>query len=182
MILDTGGIADLAELKFSEVDRDQQRKKADTSDPNVTLRSVILFNNSDNEVFAVSQDKVLRLERIYKKDIEKMGGRQFIKYRGAGLPVIRLDDYIPIAPLAEDKEELFLIIPKYASDKGGSEARARGGIMVSKIIDAMDVEVSLQKPFFEGPGLEGAALIQDKFTLFFDPVKLLDTAGVAFGA
>lgn len=181
MILDTGGIADLADLKFSDIERENQRKKLAESKSNTTTRSVILFNNADNEIFAVSQDKVLRLERIYRKDIERMGNQLFIKYRGAGLPIIKLDDHIPIAPLSEITEELFLIIPKYAADGGAAGSRARGGIMVSKIIDAMDVEVLLQKPFFDGPGVEGAALVQDKFTLFLDPVKLLDTTGVADG-
>ena len=53
--------------------------------------------------------------------------------------------------------------------------------MASRIIDAMDVEVTMQKPFFNGPGLEGAAIVGDKLTLFLDPVALLSDIGIVDG-
>lgn len=182
MILDTGGIAELADLKFSELDREHQEKLAAERDSDATTKSIILFNNAEEEVFAVSQDKVLRLERIYTKDIEKMGNQLFIKYRGTGLPVVRLDEHIPVGPLPSETEELFLIIPKHGQNGMKSGSRARGGIMASRIIDAMDVQVTMQKPFFDGPGLEGAAIVGDKLTLFLDPVALLSDIGIVEGA
>jgi two-component system chemotaxis sensor kinase CheA len=181
MILDTGGIADLADLKFTDLDRERAEKKLADEAAETTTKSIILFNNAEEEVFAVSQDKVLRLERIGKNDIERMGTQRFIKYRGAGLPVVRLDEHIPIAPLPEEAEELFLIIPKYDLTDGKPNSRARGGIIASKIIDAMDVQVSMQRPFFDGPGLEGAAIVGEKLTLFLDPVALLNDVGIVEG-
>jgi two-component system chemotaxis sensor kinase CheA len=178
MILDPGGIAARAKLSFASVAREEERRKAEqeraAAHAGVDSRSVILFNNAPGEVFAVPQERVLRLERISRDDILKLGGRDFVKYRGAGLPVVRLDQLYPVSSVPNDAEEMFLIIPK---EHGGTVVR--GGILVWRIVDALDVEVSLQRPLFAGPGLLGAALVDGNLTTFLDPGALLDSAEVA---
>jgi two-component system chemotaxis sensor kinase CheA len=178
MILDPGGIAARAKLSFASVAREEERRKAEqeraAAHAGVDTRAVILFNNAPGEVFAVPQERVLRLERISRDDILKLGGRDFVKYRGAGLPVVRLDRLYPVSAVPNDADEMFLIIPK---EQGGRVVR--GGILVWRIVDALDVEVSLQRPLFAGPGLLGAALVDGNLTTFLDPGALLDSAEVA---
>jgi two-component system, chemotaxis family, sensor kinase CheA len=177
MILDTGGVAELAQLRFSEVKAEEaRRRKVEQQEAAAgDQRSVILFNSGD-DVFAVPQGKVLRLESINLQEIEQLGEQRFIQYRGAGLPVLSLDEHLPVKPPSIEGNEAFLIIPKVWVD---GEARATGGILVSRIIDAMDLEVDLQQPFIKGPGVEGMAIVKDQLTLFLDPVELLQRVGFA---
>jgi two-component system, chemotaxis family, sensor kinase CheA len=174
MILDVGGLAACANLRFSGI-ADEENRRGDenaASSDNSGRRSIILFNVADEEPFAVAQDKVLRLERISAGDIEQIGGSEFIQYRGRGLPLVRMDRHLPVNSISTQSDELFLVIPKHHDADGGVEARA--GIVASRIADAMDVEVVLQKSALSGPGVQGAGIVSDRLTLFIDPVEFVD--------
>jgi two-component system chemotaxis sensor kinase CheA len=179
MILDPGGIAKLAELSVSNsVSETAERGKQDQKDAD--HHSVILFSSAPGEQFAVPQDRVLRLERIEPKQLEVIGGRDYVKYRGQGLPVIRLDSCYPVSSVPEHVEELFLIIPRdEASERAGTPT---GGILVWRILDALDVNVALSRPMFSGPGVKGSAIIDGTLTMFMDPSKLLEWAMEMRGA
>lgn len=179
MILDASGIAEEARLEFGDLAAEEKRRQEEEArrraEANRDRHSVILFTNSPEEQFAVSQNHILRLERLSVKDIRTVGNQSFIHYLGKGLPIVRLDRHLPVKPMPEDAEDLYLLIPK--ADRDGKSA-ARAGIVVLNIVDAVDVEVNLEPPLLQGPGLEGSAIIQDKLTLFLNPGRLLDAAGI----
>ncbi len=173
MILDVGGLAKRANLRFASLaDEEKRRQEKQIARTAARRRSVILFNAADHESFAVPQDKVLRLERVRDDDIEQMGGNEFIQYRGKGLPLVRLDRHLPVNPVSVSTNELFLVIPKHRDASGAVEARA--GIVASRIVDAMDVDITMQKANLTGPGVQGSAIVDEHLTLFFDPVELID--------
>ncbi len=180
MILDASGLAEEAGLHFSDLEAEEKRRLEEEARKEAAAaavrRSIILFNGAPDEFFAVPQDKVLRLERIETANIEEVGGREFTQYRGAGLPLVRLDHYLSVNPLPPEASALFLIIPKHVQEDGSREARA--GIVVSNIVDAVDVEVSLDDSTLSGPGLKGSAIVQDKLTVFLDPTELTAAAGI----
>ena len=63
----------------------------------------------------------------------------------------------------------------------GKVALARAGIVISDIIDALDVEVELEAVKVQGPGILGSAILQHHLTLFLEPLDLLRAAGVMEG-
>mgnify|MGYP003612644756 FL=1 len=79
-------------------------------------------------------------------------------------------------PLPAEAPGLFLVIPKVP---GGPPP---AGILITAILDALDVEVELKPMAFEGPGLLGSAMVGGHLTLFLDPVALVQEAGLAEGA
>ncbi|BDU73379.1 chemotaxis protein CheA [Mesoterricola silvestris] len=183
MILDAGGLSSAAQLHFSDLQAEELRR-AEEERRSAALkasrrRSVILFEGARGERFAVPQDHVLRLERIVRSRIEFIGEREYIEYRGEGLPLLRLDRHLEVRPLDRNLEELFLVIPKVPGQD--STARPPAGILISEILDALDVEVELKQVEFQGPGLLGSAVVQDHLTLFLDPVNLLRAAGLMGG-
>jgi two-component system chemotaxis sensor kinase CheA len=101
-----------------------------------------------------------------------MGDREYIEYRGDSLPLVRLDQHMAVSPLDPGAEELYLVIP-YAEAAAG---RATGGILITSIIDALDVEVDLKPVAFKGPGLLGSAVLQGRMTLFLDPILVAQAA------
>jgi two-component system, chemotaxis family, sensor kinase CheA len=184
MILDGGGLASAANLHFTDLQAEEIRRaeeeKARAALKASRRRSVILFEAAAGERFTVPQDHVLRLERIPRSKIELIGDREYIEYRGEGLPLVRLDKHLSVRPLQADLEELFLVIPKVPGQS--STTRPPAGILISQILDALDVEVELKAVEFAGPGLLGSAVVQDHLTLFLDPVSLLKAAGLMGGA
>lgn len=178
-ILDMAGVAEAANLHFSDVEAEEQRRREEEAKrearARAARRSVIIFNASSDEYFAVAQDTVLRLERLKVSDIKLVGNQEYLEYRGNGLPLIRLEQYLPVSPLPES-ETLYMIIPRLDSSETGAGIAA--GILVSKIVDAMDVEVNLRAPERSGPGLEGTAIVNDQLTLFLNPGVLIASSGV----
>lgn len=178
MILDPGGLSTRADLHFASVEREENRRREQAERARAAqssrAMSVILFNSAPNEVFAVPQERVLRLERITRGDLKELGGQSYIEYRGAGLPIYALQDFYPVQGVPDDAEELYLIIPKHLGQDTSSNAR--GGILVWRIVDAMDVEVELNRPMFQAPGAKGAAIVEGNLTTFIDPAELLEAA------
>ncbi len=181
MILDALGIAEQAQLQFADIDAEERRRQKEEAEREAreaaTRRSVIYFNNAPDEFFAVPQDKIMRLECVPASAVETIGSAEVIQYRGAGLPLIRLDRYLPVKPLPDGLDSFYIIIPKCAGNADGEQV-ASAGILVSRIVDAMDVQVRLEQGGVKGPGLEGSAIVNSKLTLFLDPVRLLDESGI----
>ncbi len=176
MIIDAVGLADRAALSFtdrdSEVKRYTERLAGLNAASSANRRSVILLKNAPGEYLAIPQDKVLRLERISASDIKRIGDREFIHYRGSGLPLIRLEDHLSLERIGHEQQELFVIIPKHSGY--GSEMQAKAGIIAAGIVDALDVDVSLDEGTVSGPGMQGTAIVNEHLTIFLDPVEFVD--------
>lgn len=178
-ILDMAGVAEAGNLHFSDVEAEERRRQEEEArreaHARAARRSVIIFNASPDEYFAVAQDTVLRLECLQVSDIKVVGDQEYLEYRGHGLPLIRLEQYLPVRPLPE-VETLYMIIPRQANGVPGTGSSA--GILVSRIVDAVDVEVNLREAERSGPGLEGTAIVNNQLTLFLDPGTLIASTGV----
>ncbi len=175
MILDPGGVASRAKLSFQKLVREDPAKSGEplAPEPRHKQRSVILVDASPGEHLAVPQESVLRVERIFPGDINQMGDREYIQYHAGGLPLVRLEDHFPVSAAPRDAGELFVILPKTA-DRSAADVRA--GILVWRVADAIDVDVEMQPPLFDGPGVVGSGIVEGRLTSFFDPVSLAVSA------
>lgn len=180
MICDVAGIANYAKLHFSEVKAEEDRRKALAakrleqsdleSNSNRFKEAVILFSNHENEQFALPLHSVLRLEKIQLNELEVVGNREFVTYRGASLPLIRLEDYLSVRSADSQATEAFMIVPNVAGGKAG--------IYASKILDTLEVEVQLDTHLIGETQVQGSAVINDHLTVFLNVNELLQSAGV----
>jgi two-component system chemotaxis sensor kinase CheA len=172
MILDANGIATFSGLSFNEVENEEKRRKmeADAKLIDLEKRSLITFNNAENETFAIPLESVLRLEKFSMERIERVGRREFITYRGSSLPLIRLEEHIPVQPTPRDLEEAYLIIPRAGNGVAG--------IITSRILDTIETHLKVENAYINHPGVDGIAIINDHHTLLIDPEGLLDAAGI----
>jgi two-component system chemotaxis sensor kinase CheA len=179
MILDAGGVASTVKLNFAELEAEEQRRashinmvKSQQGEGAGQQQSVILFANHPQEQFALPLDELLRLEKINPTDISIVGNREFVTYRGESLPLLRLEDYLPIRPteMLEDTDEAYIILPK--------RGNGRVGLYASKIIDTANVAKALNQQLFSDRELSGSAMINDHLTLFINVEALLDRAGI----
>ncbi len=97
LILDVGGLAARAKLEIAEKALAKENA-AQTGAAASDLQSIILFNHGSEELLAVPQEQLLRLEKTHVNQIERIGGREFVQYRGAAMPVVRLDSHLPVRP------------------------------------------------------------------------------------
>lgn len=170
MILDTSGIAESAGLRFGEIAAEElQRREKEIHHQAMTSRrhSIIVFNNAWEEFFALPLARIARLEKIAPSDVECVGGREFITQGETALPLLRLEKVLSVRPAPDRLEELYLIVPK--------SSRPVSGIVATRIVDTIETEVSIQEDM-AGPGLLGAAVVQDHLTFFLDVDGLLALA------
>jgi two-component system chemotaxis sensor kinase CheA len=182
MICDVGGIVNQAKLNFGEVEAEEARRKdveakrqemASLSTHKSThgqRQAVILFSNHPDERFALALSSLLRLEKIKTQQIEVVGNREFINYRGASLPLIRLEDHLSVRPAPAEVETAYMIVPK----QGGGKA----GIYATSILDTIETDTILDSHLVSDNRVSGSAVIQDHLTLFLNPEALLESAGV----
>jgi two-component system chemotaxis sensor kinase CheA len=167
LILDVVNLADSVKLKGEDVD---EFASADGSDDEVVggeLHSLLLFNVSEHEQFAVPLSLVSRLEKISAvQDIEIAGGKEVIRYRGASMPIIRLDNFLSISS-APYQEEAFIIVFELND--------LNIGFYVSKIIDTVEININIDKETFDKNGLLGSSIIQGKVTLLLDVYAIIES-------
>ncbi len=184
MILDAGGLVTQAHLHFTDLQAEEklrhEEEKRKAAVAASRRRSVIVCTGAPGEYFAIPQDQILRLEKIQITDIQRVGDREFVDYRGHGLPLVKLERVIAVKPVSGGLQEVFMVIPKVI--EGGSVAQAKAGIVISDIMDALDVEVELEPAKVDGPGILGSAILQHNLTLFLDPIEMLRGAGLLQGA
>ena len=176
MILSAGGIANMAFLRFGEVGAEERRRKEEARRRQGRAKpkqSIILFNNALDEYFALPLSSVARLEKIDPRTIHRIGNREFITYRETGLPLIRLEHFLPVSPSPPDNKEIYLIVPR--------TDQTPAGIVASRIVDAIETDTRVESGNVKRPGLAGSAVVDGRVTLFLDAAELLRTHAKAMG-
>lgn len=168
MILDATGIAEYANLSFSEISAEENRRiAAERKTENIAAQSeaILLFNNAYEEYFALPLDDISRLEKIEPEEIHSVGNRRYIDYLGEGLPLIQLDAFLPVGPFPAAPEEYYVIIPKLADTVVG--------ILVSRILDTVNTTLNIKKEPATPKGILGTAFIDGQLTHFLNTEELM---------
>jgi two-component system chemotaxis sensor kinase CheA len=119
---------------------------------------------------AIPLDTVTRLEQVRADSVERVGNREVVQYRGAILPIVRLDRHLG-AYGETDREVLEVIV--YA-DHGRSVA-----IVVEEILDIVDGETAVRSDI-DDMGLLGSAVLGDRVTELLDVRAAILAADPAF--
>jgi two-component system chemotaxis sensor kinase CheA len=119
---------------------------------------------------AIPLDTVTRLEQVRTESVERVGNREVVQYRGAILPIVRLDRHLG-AYGESDREVLEVIV---YSDHGRSVA-----IVVEEILDIVDGEAAVRSDI-DDMGLLGSAVLGEKVTELLDVRAAILAADPAF--
>lgn len=169
MILDAAGIAEFSNLYFTEVGEEERRRREEhaknQTDARGRRQAILLFNNASDERFAFRLDEISRLEKISPRSIHRVGTQDYVKYRHEGLPLIHLERLLPVNAVQNNAEELFVIIPK-TNDTAA-------GIIVSRILDTVVTEATVQRDSTTPKGVYGSAFVEGELTMFLNPNELL---------
>ena len=163
-ILDVAGIAKMADLTSMDgTDRAAQIREKTLKQKDDVL-SLLIFKNAEDEQFCVPLNLVLRIEKIKKNDIEIIGKKRLIQYRGTNLPLVSIDDVADVKPLP-DKEELLVIVFMVS----GIEV----GLLATTPLDAVDTTVQFDENILKQTGIMGTAIINNDTTMLVDIFGLL---------
>ena len=170
LILDVQALARRA-LRTETVDRQESRASVSSAAAAETERQrMLLASIGGGRRVAIPLDTVTRLEQVRADAVEKVGNREVVQYRGAILPIVRLDRHLG-AYGETDREVLEVIV--YA-DHGRSVA-----IVVEEILDIVDGEAAIRSDI-DDLGLLGSAVLGDRVTELLDVRAAILAADPAF--
>jgi two-component system chemotaxis sensor kinase CheA len=128
-------------------------------------QAMVLFRCGPREQFAVPLALVRRIERVSPDRIERVGEQEFVTVGGVPTPVLRLDRFLPVGPCA-DRGGMFLLLPR--------NPRRPLGVLLSAVVDTVQVPVELHRDAVAGDGLLGSAVVRGQLTLFPDLGRLAE--------
>ncbi len=164
LILDVVGLSRKVGLKVEEVDRIKEEAALETTKKD-DQQFILLFNVSLEEQFAIPLALVARLDKISADKIEFVGGKEIVQYRGRSVPIIRLENYLPIQPLPEQDEYHLLVF---------AEGEKEVAFLVSRIVDNLQTSVEMDERLYQIEGVLGSSIIKGKTTLFLDVYKIIE--------
>ncbi|MFZ5986438.1 MAG: hybrid sensor histidine kinase/response regulator [Bacillota bacterium] len=169
MILDVEGIIEKAGLKFTETETENTKRGLEVSDEDTReQQSLLLFKCSGTETFAIDLPMVSRVEEIDSNLIEKIGDKEYIKFRGDTLRVIRPENYLPASSVDSNAKKLYVIIPKLV--------KYPIGIIIEKIYDTVQTSVKLKQDDLKAKGIIGSTIINNRIVLLINIYELFESA------
>jgi two-component system chemotaxis sensor kinase CheA len=167
MILDPGGIIEKANLHY--FDAPDEKKASELAEESENMRenqNLLLFKCSGPETLAIDMSMVARVEEITAGEIESIGEREYIKYRGNSLRVIRPEDFLPINNRKEQKSKYYVIIPKLVKNPIG--------ILIERIHDTINAGIDIKDSNIKSKGIIGSTIINNKIILLINIYELFE--------
>jgi two-component system chemotaxis sensor kinase CheA len=127
-------------------------------------QALLTFSSSEIEQFGVPLNQVERVEKIKRDDIEDIGGRRVMQYRGGSLPLISIDEVASVMPL-DDREDLLVIVFHIA----GKDV----GLLAIGPIDAIEISADIDDVTLKQPGIMGSTIIGSKTTMLVDIFEII---------
>ncbi|MGY1670662.1 chemotaxis protein CheA [Geodermatophilus sp. SYSU D00710] len=172
LILDVQALARRA-LRTETTERQEAREAAERTAAAETERQrMLLAAIGEGRRVAIPLDTVTRLEQVRADAVERVGNREVVQYRGAILPIVRLDRHLGAYGSGE-REVLEVIV---YSDHGRSVA-----IVVEEILDIVDGGAAVRSDI-DDLGLLGSAVLGDRVTELLDVRAAILAADPAFYA
>ncbi len=129
-------------------------------------QALLTFSSSPDEQFAVPLNQVERVEKIKITDIEDVGGRRVMQYRGGSLPLVSIDEVAMVQPLA-DRDDLLVIVFNLA----GKDI----GLLAIGPIDAIEVAADVDDMTLKQTGIMGSSIINGHTTMLVDIFEIVQT-------
>ncbi len=98
LILDIGGMVEMAHLDFADRSRALSAHIGRSSLPEVEQR-VVVFTYAEGEYFAIPVNLLSEVDRCSIDEVRKVGSREFIQRHGASVPLLRLEKLLNVTPL-----------------------------------------------------------------------------------
>lgn len=162
LILDVASIANHMHVAIPAEDAAIEQRSAGVIDEE--MQPVMLMTNDPQEQFAVPLGLILRLERIRAERIDSVADQELLQYRGATLPLVRLEKHVRAKPCPEDQKHLCVAV--------FSVNRTEVGLVVPTVVDVREITTKIDSATLREPGILGSVLVNGKVTRLIDIFEL----------
>jgi two-component system chemotaxis sensor kinase CheA len=170
LILDVQALARRAMVgELDGMTRDQARAQELAAKAS-EVEQVLVVGIGGGRRVAMPLASVARLEHVEASQVELVGGREVVQYRGTILPLARLDRILG-AYGSEQSDELLVVV----YSRGGRSV----GMVVHEIVDIVDDDAGRHSDI-EDAGLVGSTVLGDRVTELLDVRTAILAADAAF--
>jgi two-component system, chemotaxis family, sensor kinase CheA len=167
LILDAAGIAAQRTLVSMTGDRRTTASDIQNSrDESAGQHSLLVFRNAPEEYCAVPLDQVIRVLQVQNEQIEWLGGRRTMQYRGASLPLVTLRDTAEVSELLPEQEKAVVIFNVLGREVG---------LLAGMPADVTEVAVVIDEDTLQQTGVHGSAIVDGKTTLILNVPEIVGT-------
>jgi len=168
LILDIGGISEKAGL-ISVANSSRAHELADEvkREESTDTHAFLLFNNGPEEHCAVPLGLVARIEHVDLGQIENLGGKRTMQYRGGSLPLVTLKDAVQVEQMGNDQDLVVIVF-----EVAGREI----GLLASIPVDVIETRVEIDETTLKQVGVVGSTIINNRTTLIVDIFELVQAA------
>lgn len=166
LILDVSNLARMAHL--TSIDGSDRAAEAAEEAINAKKdkQSLLIFQSSRTENFGVPLNQVERIEKIKRSDIEDLGGKRVMKYRGGSLSLICVDDVAMVEPLADDENLLVIVF---------NIAKRAVGLLAIGPVDALEITADIDDTTLSQPGIMGSIIIEENTTMLVNVFEMVQS-------
>ncbi len=165
LIVDVAGLAVKAQLA-SAASAAREAEPQGTAEKLVENRSYLLFHNAREELCATPLDSVVRVERTTRKQVENVGGKRTMQYRGSFLPLVTLSDVARVGCIDED-QDIAVIVARV----GDREV----GLLAAMPVDVVDARANIDCTTHRQTGIAGSTIVRDNTVLVADIFEIAQT-------
>ena len=163
LILDVAGVAAVAGLA---PESGAAAHNAEAAGQQAETHRLLMVQNSATEPCALPLHVVARVEKIRPEQVEFVGGRRSMQYRGRSLPLITLADSARVAELALDDNLVVVVL-----ELSGQSL----GLLAARPVDVVEADVEIDSSTLRQTGVMGSAIIRERTTLILDAFELADS-------
>jgi two-component system chemotaxis sensor kinase CheA len=166
VILDVAGLAARANLTAGAAEAASRQRAAETAAAG-ELHSLLAFHNAPGENCAVPIEQVSRIERVRPAQIQYLGGRRTMQYRGASLPLVTLHDTAGVGELSEAQQWVVIVFENLGRPVG---------LLAAEPLDMLEASLNIDTVTLRQRGIAASAVLKDRTILLLDIFELADAA------
>jgi two-component system chemotaxis sensor kinase CheA len=164
-ILDVAGLAARAALTSGAVETAARQTSTEATEGE--RHSLLLFQNAPGELCAVPIEQVSRVERVRPEQIEYLGGRRTMQYRGSSLPIVALKDAASVGDLTAEQSWVVVVFESMGQPLG---------LLAAEPLDMVETNLAVDSVTLRQRGVAGSAVHKNRTMLLLD---ILDLAAAA---
>jgi two-component system, chemotaxis family, sensor kinase CheA len=166
LILDTTGIATKQKLVSMAGSRRAKELEEETHREEFQDRHTFLtFRNAPDEFCAAPMELVARVSQVRNDQIQTVGGRRTMQYRGGSLPLVTLKDAAQVSELHPEQDKAVVVFNIFGREVG---------LLAGMPVDVVETTAAVDQETLRQKGVLGSAVIGKNTTLIIDIHDLVE--------
>ena len=167
LILDVSGLAQVSGISTISGAARAELEQADSSrELPGESHAFLTFFNSSTQQLAVPLELVERIEKIAAHQVETVGGRRVMQYRGQVMPLMEIGDVVS-AGFLDEATEVVVIVFAFA----GREI----GLLANTPVDSIECATEIDRETLVQSGIIGSVIFKSKTVLIVDIAAVVES-------